>query len=310
VSSATRSWSQPAAVLAASARDLSEEIARALGAAVGRRASAGRPGVDVLVATDLASRLDGPAAAFCLELSGPCAGRVALLIGSRLASVLVALLGGQDRQALSAAADSDLTDSDLEDLGVTVSGALAGLAERLTAVTGEAPGLEMGDALLVPQGYPDEVLSLLGAGPYPSAIFSLDLDGIVTAPVALVFPRAFTGVPEALGDFGVEPGTAASGSATGVIGQLHRNIRRILRLQLPVAVVVAEKEMPVDAVLRLTPGTVIEFNKNSAQPLDLRVNDHKIGEGEVVTVGERFGLRLHATEGLQQRIRKLGAAQP
>ena len=310
MSAATRSWSQPAAVLAASARDLAEELARSLGAAVGRSVTAGRPAVDVLVAADLASRLGGPAAAFCLDLSGPCSGRVAVLLGARLAAALVGLLRGLEGGALQAAAEADPADGDLEDLGVTISGALAGLAERLTAVTGEAPGVEMGDALLVPQGYPDEVLALLGAGPYPCALFDMEMEGLAKAKAALVFPRAFTGVPEAPGEAGLEPRTAGTGGATGVIRGLHRNIRRVLRLEMPVSVVLAEKEMTLEAVLRLGPGSVIEFSRSAALPLDLRVNDHRVGAGEVVTVGERFGIRLQSIEGLQQRIRKLGAARP
>ena len=69
-------------------------------------------------------------------------------------------------------------------------------------------------------------------------------------------------------------------------------LRRVLRLQVPVIVKLAERRLAVGEVLRLGVGSIIEFAKRSDQPLDLLVNNRPIAVGEAVKVGENFGLRV------------------
>jgi flagellar motor switch protein FliN/FliY len=45
-------------------------------------------------------------------------------------------------------------------------------------------------------------------------------------------------------------------------------------------------------VLRLGPGSVLELDKASGEPLDLYVNNRLIARGEAVVIGERYGIRL------------------
>ncbi len=69
-------------------------------------------------------------------------------------------------------------------------------------------------------------------------------------------------------------------------------VRRILTLQVPVIVKLAERRLPVAEVLRLGVGSIIEFVKRSDEPLDLLVNNRPVAVGEAVKVGENFGLRV------------------
>ena len=132
----------------------------------------------------------------------------------------------------------------------------------------------------------------------------------------MIFPGSFAAMPAPASEEGGVPqpvpegGTLPTAPRGDVLGRLHPNIQRILRLKLPLSVVVAEKQMPVETVIKLGPGTIIEFNKSADEDLDLRVNDQKIGAGEVVIIGERFGIQLRSIDGLQQRIRKLGNSRP
>ena len=45
-------------------------------------------------------------------------------------------------------------------------------------------------------------------------------------------------------------------------------------------------------MLRLNEGSVVELERLAGDPLDILVNNTKIAKGEVVMIGERFGVRF------------------
>ncbi|MFH1024510.1 MAG: FliM/FliN family flagellar motor switch protein, partial [Planctomycetota bacterium] len=65
----------------------------------------------------------------------------------------------------------------------------------------------------------------------------------------------------------------------------RKNIDRILKIPLTVKVLLVGKNMKMEEVLRIIPGSVLEFEKPYNEPLDILVHDQPIGRGEVVTVG-------------------------
>jgi len=69
-------------------------------------------------------------------------------------------------------------------------------------------------------------------------------------------------------------------------------LSRILRLEVPIIVKLAERKLSINEVMRLGAGAIIEFLKSSEEPLQLLVNNKAIGLGEAVKVGENFGLRI------------------
>jgi flagellar motor switch protein FliN/FliY len=78
---------------------------------------------------------------------------------------------------------------------------------------------------------------------------------------------------------------------TPAVAQQQR-MRRVMKLQVPVIVKLAERKIAMNEVLRLGVGAIIEFVKSSSEPLDLMVNNKTVGQGETVKVGENFGLRI------------------
>ena len=72
----------------------------------------------------------------------------------------------------------------------------------------------------------------------------------------------------------------------------QQRLQRIMKLQVPVIVKLAERKIAMSEVLRLGVGAIIEFVKSSSEPLDLMVNNKAVGQGETVKVGENFGLRI------------------
>jgi flagellar motor switch protein FliN len=83
-------------------------------------------------------------------------------------------------------------------------------------------------------------------------------------------------------------------------------LSRILRLEVPIIVKLAERKRNVNEVMRLGAGAIIEFFKNSEEPLQLMVNNKVIGFGEAVKVGENFGLRITQIGDVRQIVNSLG----
>jgi len=83
-------------------------------------------------------------------------------------------------------------------------------------------------------------------------------------------------------------------------------LTRILRLQVPIIVRLADRKLSVNEVMRLGVGAIIEFSKKSDEPLELLINNKTIALGEAVKVGENFGLRISQLGDVKQVIRSLG----
>lgn len=84
------------------------------------------------------------------------------------------------------------------------------------------------------------------------------------------------------------------------------DLERILLLEVPVIVKLAECDMPCSRVVGLSPGAIIEFDKPSEDPLELMINNKCIGLGQAVKVGENFGLRIMDIGTLKDKIAALG----
>lgn len=81
---------------------------------------------------------------------------------------------------------------------------------------------------------------------------------------------------------------------------------RILRLEVPIIVRLAERTMPLSDIVNLNTGSIIEFEKPADGELDLMINNQCIGTGHAVKVGENFGLRVTEIGSVRSRIEALG----
>ena len=70
------------------------------------------------------------------------------------------------------------------------------------------------------------------------------------------------------------------------------SIDLLLDLSLPVAVEFGRTSMTVQDVLQLGRGSVIQLERLAGEPIDIFVSDRKLAEGEVVVIGEHFGVRI------------------
>ncbi len=99
--------------------------------------------------------------------------------------------------------------------------------------------------------------------------------------------------------------TATAVSAIDV-SALPEDVRRTLRLTVPVIVRLAQRFMSLGEIMKVSPGSIIEFDKLGDSELDLMINNRVIGQGSAVKVGENFGLRIQSIGRVGDRIRSLG----
>lgn len=91
---------------------------------------------------------------------------------------------------------------------------------------------------------------------------------------------------------------------------MRAHLPSILKLEVPVIVLLGQRDMSLTEIMALMPGSIIELPKESEEELELLVNNKAIGTGRAVKVGENFGLRLSFVGDLRGRIAALGAAVP
>ncbi len=66
----------------------------------------------------------------------------------------------------------------------------------------------------------------------------------------------------------------------------------LLDVRLTVSVEVGRVQLPVRQVMELGPGSVIELQRSASEPVEIYANGRCIARGEIVVVGEQFGVRI------------------
>ena len=73
---------------------------------------------------------------------------------------------------------------------------------------------------------------------------------------------------------------------------LPTNIAPLMDIALRVSVVLGETRMTLGDLLKLGTGSVVELDRAAGDPIDILVNERLYARGELVAVGESFGVRI------------------
>ena len=76
------------------------------------------------------------------------------------------------------------------------------------------------------------------------------------------------------------------------IGNGKCDLDIILDIPLNITVELGKVRMPVNELLQLGQGSIIELSKQVGEPLDIYVNNKLVAKGEVVILDEKFGIRV------------------
>ena len=82
------------------------------------------------------------------------------------------------------------------------------------------------------------------------------------------------------------------------------NLKVLENIEVKLTVEVGSTEMKIKDLLKLNEGSVVELERLAGDPLDILANGVNIARGEVVMVGERFGIRFTEVTNPENRVKK------
>jgi flagellar motor switch protein FliN/FliY len=79
---------------------------------------------------------------------------------------------------------------------------------------------------------------------------------------------------------------------TGIRAAGAATIEALLDVSIPVVIEIGRTHMTVQEVLHMSVGSVVQLDRMVGEPVDVYVSDRKLAQGEVVVIGEHFGVRI------------------
>lgn len=83
------------------------------------------------------------------------------------------------------------------------------------------------------------------------------------------------------------------------------DLEMLMGVPVTLSVEVGKTRMPIRDLLQLGQGSIVDLDRETDAPLDLLVNGTLIAQGEIVTIGKKFGLRLIDVISPRDRLKKL-----
>ncbi|MGI6576343.1 MAG: flagellar motor switch phosphatase FliY [bacterium] len=102
----------------------------------------------------------------------------------------------------------------------------------------------------------------------------------------------------------IQPAQFAPLRPRGLEGE-KSNIDLLFDIPLDVSVELGRTQRLIKEVLELGVGSLLELDKLAGEPVDIRVNGKLIAKGEVVVVGENFGVRVTEIISIKERVQSL-----
>lgn len=70
------------------------------------------------------------------------------------------------------------------------------------------------------------------------------------------------------------------------------DLDRLLDVPVTVSAVLGTARMPIDQLLKIAPGSLLELDRRVGEPIEIRINDRLVARGEVVLVDDRLGVTM------------------
>ena len=83
------------------------------------------------------------------------------------------------------------------------------------------------------------------------------------------------------------------------------NLKVLENIEVKLTVEVGSSQLKIRDLLRLNEGSVVELERLAGDPLDILANGTKIAKGEVVMVGEKFGIRFTEVVAPEEMVQNL-----
>ncbi len=95
----------------------------------------------------------------------------------------------------------------------------------------------------------------------------------------------------------VEPAAGAEGATEELEGvpvplAVNDRLNAIYDIPVQLAAVLGKTSMPVNQLLRLGRGAVVELDRKVGEPIDIYVNNRLVARGEVLIVDDHLGITM------------------
>ena len=97
----------------------------------------------------------------------------------------------------------------------------------------------------------------------------------------------------------------STSKGAGSAGPYSSNMNMLMGVQLDVSVVVGRAKQKIKDVLDFGQGSVIELDKQTGSPAEVVVNGQLLAYGDVVVVGDNFGIRITEIVGTKELLDSL-----
>jgi flagellar motor switch protein FliN len=84
---------------------------------------------------------------------------------------------------------------------------------------------------------------------------------------------------------------------------IRKEMGLVLDIELDVTIELGRTSMLIRDIVKLGPGSIVELDKLSGEPVDLYVNGRRFAKGEVVVVDENFAVRITELVPVEERMK-------
>lgn len=304
--------------------------ATAMSQLIGRRVRITTPSVSIIEKDRLPQDYPVPHLAVEVRYSQGLEGMNLLVLRERDAGIIAQLMLGQEPEA-----EVELDEIRLSAVGEAMNQMMGSAATAISTMFDKVvsilpPRVELVD-FKKEESYkfiPDD-----GEDSIVRVSFKLIIEGLVDSAIMQLLPVSFAkGMVESLLGAGELPVPAATtqerteSTGEAVAANLQQpvvhpvqfaplrtregrreqgNMDLLLDIPLEVSVELGRTKRLLKEILELGVGSILELDKLAGEPVDILVNGKLIAQGEVVVIGENFGVRVTNIVGVQERVETL-----
>ncbi|MGI6559137.1 MAG: flagellar motor switch phosphatase FliY [Limnochordia bacterium] len=299
--------------------------ATALSTLVGKRVRITVPSVELTTTAQVQAAFPTPCVIVTVEFTAGLKGKNIFIVNDSDALVIAGLMMGEDPPDLSAELDELRLSAVAEAMNQMMGSAATAMSELFRDTIDLTPPKTKHQLLAETQkDMPlDESVVTVSFRIEIEGLVDSEMVQVIEAPFALEMARRLLtpaqSMAETLED---EPKPAAPTPPPTPVAaaapqweqvpvaqgaQVHDNISIDLIKHIPVQIraVLGRTRISIANILKLGPGHVLELDTLDGEPIDILVNNTPVARGEVVVVGEQFGVRITEIASTTDRIKTL-----
>lgn len=69
-------------------------------------------------------------------------------------------------------------------------------------------------------------------------------------------------------------------------------LERLMDVRVHVEVILGTTRMPIERILQLHPGSIVELDKLAGEPVEILANGESIARAEIVVIDDNFGIKI------------------